>query len=327
MIQIIVVNLVRVKAEVSCPKVSGLLNKVKVKGIKSNVPECPVNSYKSNEDPKKKEDGLSVRGPIPPTIVRNNAASVVKEVVLNPDLPKVVRKAVAKPSSFEPVVVPLSSASNGIQELPANGNRIKLVHSNGYSLNYIPQTLIPGKEKSQTEVLQSLHNELVTLVSVKNSFDTSTTDFEITSSDKVNLADDADNLFPLDSYCVDEPLRFVGIDSNFRLNYPDRQSLSLAPVNELPSIPVCPDTYLRQSMVMDRPKISQCFLDLFPKEALIYCTVRSFQKPNYLGAKIPVSKFPIDKWSCKREIIKISSSLIFCNLAGQWALKGLMCQL
>ena len=96
-----------------------------------------------------------------------------------------------------------------------------------------------------------------------------------------------------------KPLRRVGIDSSFRDAFPDRHSLLHAPEYELPSIPICPDNYLKSLQSLDRPKIAQCFLDLFPTEAKIYSVVRNFNKPNYLGARLNLNRFPIDKWKSK----------------------------
>ena len=64
-------------------------------------------------------------------------------------------------------------------------------------------------------------------------------------------------------------------------------------------MPVCPDNYVFSSKALDRPKMSQSFLDLFPSEAKIYSLVRNFNKPNYRGARLPISKFPIHVWASK----------------------------
>ena len=242
---------------------------------------------------------VSVAGPFPPIIDRSSIQGRSSQVVSNTCPPKVKEVVSLLPRSSKPLVVPSLSATNGGEELPVDKKRVKVIHSNGYSLNYVPQDSIPLTEDLQHEVFHTLNKNLNQIVKedLLTQLKPSNTGSNFIDSPEYDIEEDTD-------FCwfeseINSPKRLVGIDQDFRDYFPDRQSLLSVPVDELPSIPLCPDMYIFNAVSLHRPKISQKFLDLYPSEALIYSTVRSFWKPNYLGAKIKVSSFPIDKWASK----------------------------
>ena len=210
------------------------------------------------------------------------------------DVPRQIPTVVSKSNTFDDLSATNTSFEHGINVLPAASDRVKIVNPNGYSLNYVPKhnTTVPPTGKYN--VLSDLHVSLDRL-QVAN------IDYLERLTIPTSTCPDLMSPFSYDNCTTPKshPKRRIGIDSEFRSLFPDRHSLENIHDTELPSVPVCPDTYFFSSNVLDRPKMSQSFLDLFPNEARIYSLVRNFEKPNYRGARIPISKFPMSVWAEK----------------------------
>ena len=269
-----------------------------------------ANRKRGLEDPKKKEEVrsclatsvnkvVSVAGPTNPHSARSSIPICSEKVVSNAVPPTSVEVVPGEPSHKKPLFVPITPVSNGDHELPEGSERVKVVHSNGYSLNYVPRNNATNTGEVQKEVLFILEKNLDCLNKSHLLTQLKPDILEPCTDDWVWYDQDIDTNLAWFGPEYKGPKRFVGIDQSFRNSFPDRNSLLSVPIEELPSIPVCPDSYVFNEAVLSRPKISQQLLDLYPKEALIYSTVRSFWKPNYLGAKFQITSFPIDKWAIK----------------------------
>ena len=114
-----------------------------------------------------------------------------------------------------------------------------------------------------------------------------------------------------------KPFRRIGLDDTTVSSYPDRDSLPLAIDHVLPSIPSCPGLYLKSNVdTLLRPDASQSFVNSHPNLALVYKTVRAYGAPNYCGAKIPISDFPISVW--KERLVGYEDQELLNFLAFGW---------
>ena len=249
-------------------------------------------------DVEKKKLLDSVDSPVPPKGFGIRPITLGRNIPVvlsnNQGAPRHVEQIVSHSSSIDDVSNANLLFKHGDAALPVSENRIKIVNPNGYSLNYLPNVQQKENNPGKYQLLLDLNAKVDNLCSSN-----------INSVDRlIPLA--TSRLDTVDSLSLDEwgppkvpPKRWLGLDDIFRVKFPDRNSLLNICVSELPSVPVCPDVYARSTEVLERPKLSQTLLELFPKEAHIYSIVRNFNKPNYRGARLPISKFPIDTWKEK----------------------------
>ena len=89
----------------------------------------------------------------------------------------------------------------------------------------------------------------------------------------------------------------VGLHESFFIQFPNRQALNQVHESYLPHVPSCPGPYLLpDERALPRPKPSTSFISQFPIEANWYTTVVNQGKPNYRGARLPISKLPLHVW-------------------------------
>ena len=206
-------------------------------------------------------------------------------------------KVVPVPKRVSANVVPTSLSKDGGDELPVKRKRQKLVHSNGFALNYVDEPQLLQGDNHQSQVILSLNKELEVIHNDKLDFltclDKSVGSSLVHYTDTTSCKEDKFNSG------VSQPFRKVCIDEVFVANFPNREILKNIPEWELPSIPVCPGTYVKTNNILARPNCTPTLVDLFPVQANIYNKVTSKGLPNYLGARIQVSSFPISIWKEK----------------------------
>ena len=76
--------------------------------------------------------------------------------------------------------------------------------------------------------------------------------------------------------------------------FPDRRSLDHVKESSCPGPYLLPD-----KLALPRPVPSQEFIQRYPREAEWYTQVISQGKPNYRGARLPISTLPLDLWKTK----------------------------
>ena len=208
--------------------------------------------------------------------------------------------------------VPIPLVQNGGDALPASvSEQVASVSNDSNVVHTSPRSTF--ESVSVYTNLANVCSEISPLVSPNNHF---SDDFSVAKGPTTTVTYSHEETPNCSSDCP-KAFRRMGLDEAFMQTFPNRESLANVSDFELPSIPSCPGTYYKShSKPLVRPDATREFCLSCPTQALIYKTVQAYGSPNYLGARVPVSNFPINRW--KERLVGYEDQELLDFLAFGW---------